>query len=62
MDDKLEKRLKKQEKDIDTLKKMVTVLKQQNNKLTAGYKRNADKIRLLQGQVSGLNSKLRRIQ
>jgi len=61
MDKEIEKRLKKQEKEITDLKKMILLLGRQNNKLTAGYNRNADKIRMLQGDINSLNSKLRRL-
>lgn len=61
MDKKLEEKLKKQEKEITDLKKMVQVLSQQNKKLNAGYNRNADNIRALQSEIIGLKSMLRRI-
>ena len=61
MDKELEKRLKSQEKDITDLKKMVRLLQQQNNKMTAGYNRNADKIRMLQGDIASLKSTIRRM-
>jgi len=62
MDKEIEKRLKKQEKEITDLKKMLVLIQRQNTKLSAGYNRNADKIRMLQGLVNGLTSKLGRMQ
>lgn len=60
MDKELTQKLKKQEKDINDLKKMVILLKQSNNKLQAGYNRNANKIRMMQADLLSLSSKLRR--
>ena len=56
----IEKTLKQQENDIKDLKKIVMLLKQQNNKLTAGYKRNSDKLRMIQADIAKLDSLLRR--
>lgn len=63
MDEKqLKQELKKRDDEIATLKKAICMLEQHIKKLTVGYNRNTENIRMVKGEVAKITEVVRRIK